>query len=96
MRTPNIWECEAPAEPLGGKLLIQNGSAGVKGAELKLEELADGMDVSLLRLPGGSAYFEYLGVDARPGPLVPKTRTRFDSQSLERPFAELSDAERAA
>ncbi|WP_457356048.1 ThiF family adenylyltransferase [Roseateles sp. P5_D6] len=44
----------------------------------------------------GSAYFEYLGVDARPGPLVPKTRTRFESQSLERPFPELIHAQRAA
>lgn len=42
----------------------------------------------------GSAYFEYLGVDARPRPLVPKTRTRFESQSLERPFAELIHARR--
>lgn len=42
----------------------------------------------------GSAYFEYLGVDARLGPLVPKTRTKFESQSLERPFAELIHAQR--
>jgi molybdopterin/thiamine biosynthesis adenylyltransferase len=44
----------------------------------------------------GSAYFESLGVDARLGPLVPKTRTKFESQSLERPFAELIHAQRTA
>lgn len=40
----------------------------------------------------GSAYFESLGVMALPGPLVPKTRTKFESQSLERPYAELIHA----
>lgn len=44
----------------------------------------------------GSAYFEHLAVDARPGPLVPKTGTKFECQSLERPFAELIHAHRAA
>lgn len=44
----------------------------------------------------GSAYFEYLAVDARPGPLVPKTKTKFESQSYERRFAELMHAQRQA
>lgn len=44
----------------------------------------------------GSAYFEYLGGNAHPGPLVPKTKTKFESQSLERPFAELIHANRKA
>jgi hypothetical protein len=37
----------------------------------------------------GSAFFDALGVEVDPGPLVPQTRSRFDCVTLERPFREL-------
>lgn len=79
--------CGAGFHPYGASDVWQ--VAGF-GAERLLAHLDGEVDASTIwTWTRGTAYFDSLGVEATLGPLVPRTKTKFEFLSLKRSFAEL-------
>jgi hypothetical protein len=79
--------CGAGFHPYGASDVWQVAGFGV---ERLLAHLDGDVDASTVwTWTRGTAYFEALGVNSNPGPLVPLTKSKFISISLERSFAEL-------